>query len=54
MLFTRNNDIHSLFTQSSDLLRIPEGTLNFANISARIWNAIVTKINTYRVVFLIN
>ena len=38
-----NNEIHSLFTRNSNLLRIPKGTPNFTTISARVLNEIVTK-----------
>ena len=43
-LYIKNNEINSHFTRNSNLLRIPNGTPNFATISARVWNEIVTKI----------
>ena len=47
-LYSRNSDVHSYSTRSSDLLRIPRGTLNFTNVSARVWNVLVLKMDTFR------
>ena len=44
-LYIQNNEVHSHNTRSSDLLRIPKGTLNFTNISARLWNTLVLNID---------
>ena len=44
-LYSKNRDTHSYNTRSSNLLRIPKGTLNFTNISARLWNIIMLNIN---------
>ena len=43
--YLKNNQVHSYNTRSSDLLRIPRGTLNFTNISARLWNKLVLNID---------
>ena len=45
ILYVKNNDIHSHNTRSNNLLRIPRGTVNFTNLSARIWNVITRTIN---------
>ena len=42
-MFSRNRDIHSHDTRN--LLWVTTGTKNFSYLSARIWNAIVSKIN---------
>ena len=44
-LYKKNKDVHSYYTRGSNLLRIPRGTLNFTNVSARIWNVLMLKIN---------
>ena len=44
-LYVQNRDIHSYYTRSSNLLRVPRGTLSFANISARLWNVLVLSID---------
>ena len=44
-LYIKNRDIHSYNTRSSNLLRVPRGTMNFANISARLWNVLVLNID---------
>ena len=46
-LYSRNSDVHSYSTRSSDLLRIPRGTLNFTNVSARVWNVLVLKMDIH-------
>ena len=38
-------DIHSHDTRNRNLLTVATGTKNFTFLSARIWNAIVSKIN---------
>ena len=45
VLYIKNSEIHSYNTRSSNLLRIPRGTANFANISARLWNVLVLSID---------
>ena len=35
-MYRHNNDIHSHRTRSRDLLRVPQGTLHFVNVSARL------------------
>ena len=44
-MFSKNRDIHSHDTRNRNLLRVATGTKNFTFLSARIWNAIVSKIN---------
>ena len=44
-MFSRNRYIHSHNSRNINLLRVATGTKNFAYFSARIWNAIVSKIN---------
>ena len=44
-MFFRNRYIHSHDSRNINLLRVATGTKNFAYFSARIWNAIVSKIN---------
>ena len=46
-LYVKNNVIHSYYTRGNNLLRIPRGTVNFTNISARVWNVLDTQINVY-------
>ena len=43
--YVKNRDIHSYNTRSSNLPRIPRGTMHFTNISARIWNVLVLNID---------
>ena len=40
-----NIKICILITRSSNLLRVPRGTLSFKNISARLWNVLVLRID---------
>ena len=35
-MYRQNNDIHSHRTRSRDLLRVPQGTIPFVNVSARL------------------
>ena len=44
-MFSKNRDIHSHDTRNRNLLRVATGIKNFTFLSARIWNAIVSKIN---------
>ena len=44
-MFSKNKDIHSHDTINKHLLRLSIGTKNVTYLSARIWNAIVSKIN---------
>ena len=44
-MFSKNKDIHSHDTRNKNLLRVSIGTKNVTYLSARIWNAIVSKIN---------
>ena len=44
-VFSKNRDIHSHDTRNRNVLRVTTGTKNFTFHSARIWNAIVSKIN---------
>ena len=37
--------VHSHDTRKKNLLKVTTGTKNFTYLSARIWNAIVSKIN---------
>ena len=46
-LYVKYNDIHSYNTRGNNLFRIPRGTVNFTNISVRVWNVIDTHINVY-------
>ena len=46
-LYVKNNVIHSYYTRGNNLLRIPRGTVNFTNISARVWNVLDAQINVY-------
>ena len=43
-LFSKNRDVHSHDVRKN-MLRVTTGTKNFTYLSARIWNAIVSKIN---------
>ena len=44
-MFSKNRDIHSHDTSNQNLFRVATGTKNFTFLSARIWNAIVSKSN---------
>ena len=44
-LYMKNNEIHSYNTRSKDLFRIALRTQTFSNISARIWNELIIKID---------
>ena len=46
-MYRQNNDIHSHRTRSRDLLRVPQGTINIVNVSARLWNVLVLKIDVH-------
>ena len=47
ILYVQKYVIHSYYTRGNNLLRIPRGTVNFKNISARAWNVLDTHINLY-------
>ena len=47
ILNVKNKDIHSHNTRSNNLLRIHRGTVNFTNLSARVWNVLTRNINMY-------
>ena len=44
-LYSKNKDYHAHDTRGKNLLRIPAGTTFFSFNSARIWNAICSKID---------
>ena len=46
-MYRQNNDIHSHITRSRDLLRVPQGTIPFVNVSARLWNVLVLKMDVH-------
>ena len=46
-LYKKNKDVHSHYTRGNNLLRIPRGTLNFTNVSARVWNILMLKIDIH-------
>ena len=46
-MYRQNNAIHSHRTRSRDLLRVPQGTIHFVNVSARLWNVLVLKIDVH-------
>ena len=46
-MYRQNNDIHSHRTRSRDLLRVPQGTIHFVNVSARLWNVLVLKMDVH-------
>ena len=46
-MYGQHNDIHSHRTRSRDLLRVSEGTNFFSNVSARLWNVLVLKIDVH-------
>ena len=45
VLYVRNKYIHSYNTRNSNLLRVPKGSTNFANISTRLWNVLLLNID---------
>ena len=45
VLYVRNKYIHSYTTRSSNLLRVPKGSMNFVNISTRLWNVLLLNID---------
>ena len=45
VLNVRNKDIHSYNTRSSNLLRVPKGSMNFLSISTRLWNVLLLNID---------
>ena len=45
VFYVRNKDINSYNTRSSNLLRVPKGSLNFVNISTRLWNVLQLNID---------
>ena len=47
ILHVKNKDIHSYNTKSNTLLRIHRGTVNFTNLSARVWNILTRNMNVY-------
>ena len=47
ILYVKNKDIHSHNTRSNILLRIHRGTVNFTNLSARVWNLLTIHLNVY-------
>ena len=46
-MYRQNNDIHSHRTRSRDLLSIPQGTIHLINVSARLWNVLVLKMDVH-------
>ena len=44
-LYLRNNEIHNYETRNGNKFSIAAETETFAHVSARIWNAITSKIN---------
>ena len=42
-MYRQNNAIHSHRTRRRYLLRVPQGTIHFVNVSARLWNVLVRK-----------
>ena len=46
-IYRQNNDIYSLRTRSRDLLRVPQGTKHFVNVSARLLNVLVLKMDVH-------
>ena len=45
VLYVRNKDINSYNTRSSNLLRVPKGSMNLVNISTRLWNVLLLNID---------
>ena len=46
-LYVKNKDIHSHKTRNNNLLRKHRGTVNFINLSARVWNVLIRNLNVY-------
>ena len=46
-VYVKNKDIHSHNTTNNNQLRIHRGTVNFTNLSARVWNVLTRNINVY-------
>ena len=46
-LYRQYNNINSHRTRSRDLLRVPQGTIHFVNVSARFWNVLVIKMDVH-------
>ena len=46
-MYRQNNDIHSHRTRSRDLLRVPQATIHFVNVSARSYNVLVLKMDVH-------
>ena len=46
-MYRQNNYIHSHRTRSKDFLRVPHGTIHFVNVSARLWNVLVFKMDVH-------
>ena len=46
-LYVKHKDIHSHNTRNNYLLRIHRGTVNFTNLSARVWNVLTRNPNVY-------
>ena len=46
-MYRQNNAIHSLRTRSRDILRVPQGTIHFVNVSACLWNVLVHKMDVH-------
>ena len=46
-MYRQHNAIPSHRTRSRDLLRVPQGTINFVNVSARLWNVLVLKMDVH-------
>ena len=44
-LYLRNNEIHNYETRNCNKFSIAAGTETFSHVSARIWNALTSKIN---------
>ena len=51
-LYKKNIEIHSYNTRPKDLFHVALGTQTFSNISARIWNALIIKIDLCMYIFL--
>ena len=45
MVYLRNNEIHNYETRNCNKFSIAAGTETFSHVSARIWNALTSKIN---------
>ena len=44
-LYRRNHDVHSYNTRNNNHLRIAAGSRSFSNVSARVWNSLISNIN---------